>query len=77
MAKFKVQARVSTYCYVIVEADSVMEANEKAEDMDGGDFISEDDNMGDWDIMKSETHEIDKHEELCRNGKPINECNCC
>ena len=53
---FRVQAKVTTFCYIDVEASSIEEANEKAEQMDGGDFITTDE--GDFNILDSLTKEI-------------------
>lgn len=44
---FRVFAKVITYCYADIPANSKEEAEQIAEDMDGGDFISTDDG-GDW-----------------------------
>jgi hypothetical protein len=40
--KFKVWAKYDNYCYTIVEASTKKEAQEKAEYIDGGDFIPDD-----------------------------------
>lgn len=53
---FRVKAKVTTFCYIDVEADSVEDANEKAEQMDGGDFITTDE--GDFNILDSLTKPI-------------------
>ena len=55
--KYKVQAEVVTYCYIEIEAHSVEEANQIAEDTDGGDFITED-NDGDFRILHSLTQRV-------------------
>jgi len=54
--RFKVQAEVITYCYVVVEADSAEEANEIADGMDGGDFITKE-KGGDFNILTTLTQE--------------------
>lgn len=38
MKKFKVLASYTNYCYTEIEADSLEQAQEIANDMDGGDF---------------------------------------
>jgi hypothetical protein len=53
---FRVQAETITYCYVDIEAKSIEDANEKAEQMDGGDFITTDE--GDFNVLDSLTKEI-------------------
>jgi len=58
---FRVHAEVTTFCYIDVEADSVEEANEIAEGIDGGDFIPSE-KEGDFDIQRSLTHEVEKEE---------------
>lgn len=50
--KYRVWYQSSTYCYVDIEAESEDEANEIANHMDGGDFISTDD--GDWGYLNTE-----------------------
>jgi len=47
---YRVRAIASTTCYLDVEAESASEAQNIAENTDGGDFISEDDG-GDWIIL--------------------------
>ena len=53
---FRVQAECITYCYIDIEADSIDEANEIAEETDGGDFTS-DENFGGWNVLDSLTRE--------------------
>jgi hypothetical protein len=48
MAKFRAVATYTSYCEVIIEAESEDEAFEIAQSMDGGDFTPID--GGDWDI---------------------------
>lgn len=55
MAKFRVWAKMTTYSYLEVEADSEEEAEMIAEETDGGEFIPTDD--GDWEIT-GDTEEI-------------------
>lgn len=55
MAKFKVEAKVVTFCYMVIEADSVEEANEIAENMDGGDFITSPEPNGYFEIVGDNT----------------------
>ena len=46
---FRVYAKVITYCYIDIEADSKEDAEFKASKIDGGDFISDDtDYSGDF-----------------------------
>lgn len=61
MAKktFRVQAEVITFCYLDVKADSAEEANQIAEDTDGGDFITSE-KGGDFVILHTLTSEIEK-----------------
>lgn len=49
MKKFKVTARMSTFLEATVEAETLSEAQEIAENMDGGDFTETKD-YGDWNI---------------------------
>ena len=59
MAIYRVWAKMTTYCYLDVEAEDAYEANEIAENTDGGDFIEDSDPYnGDWEIMESETERI-------------------
>ncbi len=60
MAKFKVEAKTVTFCYVVIEADSAEKANEKAENMDGGDFITSPEPNGYFEIMGNNTEETDE-----------------
>lgn len=46
MAKFRVMYKSTDYVYLDVEADSLEEAKEIAENTDGGEFIE--DGTGDW-----------------------------
>ena len=46
MAKFKVKYKSIDYVYLDVEADSLEEAKEIAENTDGGEFME--DGVGDW-----------------------------
>jgi hypothetical protein len=55
LKKFKVQAECITYCYVVIEADSIEEANKIADGMDGGDFISTDE--GEFNVLNTLTAE--------------------
>ena len=53
---YRVQAEMISYCYLDVEALNEEEANQIAEDTDGGDFSSDDDPFnGEWNILKSLT----------------------
>lgn len=51
MKEYKVWAKVTSYCYLPVEAETEDEALKKAEDADGADFIPTEE--GDWDIMEA------------------------
>ena len=55
MPKFRVWAKMTSYAYLEIEADTKEEAEKIAEDTDGGEFISTD--GGDWEIL-DETDEI-------------------
>lgn len=46
MAKFRVWAKLISYCYLDVEAEDEDKAKEIAEEVDGGEF--HDDGFGDW-----------------------------
>lgn len=48
MAKFRVWAKSISYCYVDVEAKDELQAKERADELDGGDF--NDDCFGDWEF---------------------------
>ena len=59
MALYRVWAKMTTYCYLDVDADSADEANEIAENTDGGDFIEDDSPYGgEWDILYEDTEKI-------------------
>lgn len=49
--KFKVNAHMTTYCHIIVEAYDEVDAYDIARDTDGGDFITEE--GGDWEVFNS------------------------
>lgn len=49
MSIYRVWAKVINYAYADIPAESEKEAIAKAEEMDGGEFISAPD--GDWEIM--------------------------
>lgn len=53
MAKktFRVWAECTSYCYLIVDADSEEEAMDIARDADGGDFMQTSD--GDWVVTEA------------------------
>ena len=44
--KYRVMYKSTEYVYIDVEADSIEEAKEIAENTDGGEFIEDD--VGDW-----------------------------
>lgn len=56
MALYRVWAKMTNYCYLDVEADSIDEAEEIADETDGGDFINSED--GDWEILYDQTEEL-------------------
>lgn len=60
MAKFRVRAKVTTYCYLEVDANNADEAMEIGEETDGGDFITENSD-GDFEVI--EAKEIQDGEE--------------
>jgi len=49
MAKYRVWAKMTSYSFLDVEAESEQEALEIAEDADGGEFITTED--GDWELL--------------------------
>ncbi|MEK6829782.1 MAG: hypothetical protein AABY15_06700 [Nanoarchaeota archaeon] len=55
---FKVKAKCTTYSHIEIEAYDVDEANDIAENTDGGDFTSDDEEGGDWEILSDETKEV-------------------
>jgi len=61
MAKktFRVHAEVISFVHIDVEANSIEEANEIAEDTDGGNFVSSQEE-GDFVIQNSLTHTVRK-----------------
>lgn len=48
MAKYRVFAKMTSYAYLDVEAETSEKAKEIAESTDGGEFINTED--GDWEI---------------------------
>lgn len=62
MAKkqFKVQAETIGYTYLIVEAESAEEANQIAENADAGDFITDEQESGEFNILNSLTELVAK-----------------
>jgi len=58
MAVYRVWAKMTSYCYLDVEADSVEDALNYAENADGGDFI-EDPASGDWEMLDDEVEELE------------------
>lgn len=61
MKTYRVWAKMTTYCYVDIEAEDESEANEIAWETDGGDFIEDDSSPyggGSWDILEDETTEV-------------------
>ena len=56
MAIYRVWAKMTTYCYIDVEAEDEDAALEFAEDADGGDFINSDE--GDWEILDDEVEKL-------------------
>ena len=55
--KYRVWAKMTSYCYLEVEAENEAEARSIAEDTDGGEFDSVDCD-GNWEITEAE--EIDE-----------------
>ena len=45
---FRVYAKVITYCYIDIDANSKEEAEDIAMDTDGGDFVNRDESGGDF-----------------------------
>ena len=55
MKEFKVWAKMTSYCYTYVEAETKEEAIEKALNIDGGDFAPDDNPYsGSWEIVNVE-----------------------
>ena len=57
MATYRVYAKYTNYCYIDVEAESEEDAYEKANEIDGGDFISDDEKEAyndTWDLYDCE-----------------------
>lgn len=54
--KYRVFAKMVSYCYVDIEAESKEEAEMVAEDIDGGEFEIPSD--GSWEIDPSMTKEV-------------------
>lgn len=52
MANFRVRYKSISYMYLDVEADSVAEAKDIAENTDGGEFLE--DGIGDWEYAYTE-----------------------
>ena len=52
--KFRVEAEFITYGFIIVEAETSEQANEIAENTDGGDFVTIE-NDGDFNILSTAT----------------------
>ena len=53
MKQFRVHAEVITYCHIDVWAENSVKAIRIASDLDGGDFITDDDS-GDFNITETE-----------------------
>ena len=63
MARFIVYAKMTSYCYVEVEAASKQDAELVAEEMDGGDFNPSDlPSDGSWEIVPEMTRELKEGE---------------
>lgn len=57
--KYRVFAKMVSYCYVDIEAESKEEAEMVAEDIDGGDFEPYDNGQcGSWEICPEMTREV-------------------
>jgi hypothetical protein len=52
MAKFRVRAKVTTYCYLDIEADYIDDAIDIGRETDGGDFITED-KEGEFEVIEA------------------------
>ena len=61
MKTYRVWARMTTYCYLEVEAESKEEALNIAYEEDGGCFVEDDGpyGCGSWDIMEDDVEEIE------------------
>lgn len=59
MKKYIVYAKMTSYCYVEVEANSPYDAELVAEEKDGADFTPSDMPYdGDWEIVRGMTREV-------------------
>lgn len=59
MKRYIVYAKMTSYCYVEVEANSPLDAELVAEEMDGADFIPSDlPSDGSWEIVPEMTREV-------------------
>ena len=60
MKKFRVYAKYEQYCFADIEAKTKEEAEEIAENMDGGDFDIADNGLddGNWHIVNTMTEEF-------------------
>ena len=59
--KFRVEAEFITYGFIIVEAETSEQANEIAENTDGGDFVTIE-NDGDFNILSTATRVATKED---------------
>jgi len=59
--RFRVEAEFITYGFIIVEAETSEQANEIAENTDGGDFVTID-NEGDFNILSTATRVATKED---------------
>ena len=67
--KYRVMYKSTEYVYIDVEADSIEEAKEIAENTDGGEFIE--DGVGDWEydsVMDENGNILDQPIEFTFNG---------
>ena len=58
MKTYRVWAKITSYAYIDIEAESAQEAEFMAENTDGGDFIPSE-NDGDWEIICDKTEEVE------------------
>lgn len=58
MKEYIVYAKYTSYCYVVVNANSPEEAEQIAYDMDGGEFTPSEEPFGDWEIAPEKTREL-------------------
>ena len=54
MKTYRVYAKYTNYCYIDVEAENAKEAYEKADEIDGGEYITDNCADSDWNLYDCE-----------------------